>query len=138
MKGLRKRWVVVLLVVCLAVGLGFVVGRSSHGAHLPHVTTSVRLASGRHLVRISVHASGSGYGICQVGLTYPDGHRLARGGGLLADTTTLGYSYGPLPPGAYRYVVYAVARRTMPKYPIYPSGARTKRNIVAAGSFGIP
>ncbi len=42
------------------------------------------------------------------------------------------YGFAPLRPGRYQWTVYAVARKSTPKYPIFPDDARTAQNVVAS------
>jgi hypothetical protein len=131
----RRTLIAIVLMACIAAATGLVAGCGSRGAHLPKVTTNVQLGPKSGQVTIGVKSSGSGYGIGQIALTYPSGHLNAQGGGLLMDGIGWSNLYGPLRPGSYKYTLYAVPKKSAPKYPIFPDGARTPQNVVASGTF---
>jgi hypothetical protein len=127
-------WAAVLIGSCLVAVAGLAGGCGSRGPHLPHVTASAVLSPNGRRVTIHVQSSGSGHGIGQAVLTYPDGHRAGDNGGQMEDGVGWSYWFGPLRPGRYQWAVYAVARNSTPKYAIFPDDARTAQNVVTSGT----
>ena len=134
MKPWGSLWGAVLIAGCLVAAASLACACGSRAPHLPHVTaTAVVSANGRR-VTIQVQSSGSGHGIGQAVLTYPDGRKAGDNGGQMEEGVGWSQWFGPLRPGRYEWAVYAVARGSTPKYPIFPDGARTAQNIVASGT----
>ena len=92
--------------------------------HLPHVTTSVMTGPKPHEATFSLSSSGNGYGVAELVLTYPNGHRHVGGDGVLEDGTTVGWTPEQLPSGHYEYTFYAVPRATRPMAPDSSIGRR--------------
>ena len=109
----------------------------SSAPHLPKVTTGVGVGPRPHEATINLRSSGSGYGVAEFILTYPDGHKRFGGAGVLEDGTSLGWTLKQLPSGDYGYTFYAVPSATPPMAPDFPKGADTEKNILSSETFTI-
>ena len=127
---------VAILLVCLCASLGLLAGCGSSEPHLPHVTVVASFGPKPREATINLQSSGSGAGVAAIVLTHPNGHREEIGEAVLENGLSTGNG-SQLPPGRYDYTVYAIAKASVPKAPMFPAGARIPANIIASGMFVI-
>ena len=128
---------ILILLVCACTSLALLAGCGSSKPHLPHVTTGVMVGPKPHQATISLTSSGDGYGVAELVLTYPDGHKHVAGNGVMEDGTGLGWTPRQLPSGQYGYTFYAVPTSTLHMDADFPSDGRTESNIISSGTFAI-
>ena len=131
-----RRLGIALLIACACSPFWLLTACGSSEPHLPHVKVDVSFGPKPREATIRLQYSGSGAGVAAIVLTHPNGHRDEMGQSVIQNGVGAGFGR-QLPRGLYEYTVYAVAEASVPDAPMFPAGARVRKNIIASGTFVI-